>query len=514
MYFMNKRFVVLATVVAFGLGWGKANAQGMAVNSTGFVANNSAMLDVSATDKGMLVPRMTMAQRNLISTPAAGLLIFQTDNTPGFYYYSGTVWTAISGSGAPSGAAGGDLAGTYPNPTLSVSGVTAGSYGSSSQVPAYTVDSKGRITAATNITITGTTPGGAAGGDLTGTYPNPTVANSSVTSAKILDGTITNSDISTSANIAYSKLNLNSSVATTDIATTGATSGQVLGYNGTNVAWTTPASGGGTPSGAAGGDLTGTYPNPTVASGSITNAKISTSAAIAYSKLNLTGSVAVSDHSATGTASSSTFLRGDNTWATPTASPSGAAGGDLSGTFPNPTLTVSGVSAGTYGDATHIPQIVVDSKGRITSATTVSASGGSGGSTATGIAPAGIPYSVITHLNAATGSPLYLQPTSSLTSATLTSNIAVWVPSDCRPTLTAMATGASGNFPLTINMVNVTISGTTPTTGTTIGSCVINSAGSSCSIDPGGTILGGNHIVLSANVPSAGIVISTAFSCY
>lgn len=63
----------------------------------------------------------------------------------------------------------------------------------------------------------------------------------------------------------------------------------------------------------------------------------------------------------------------------------GAAGGDLSGTYPNPVLAPTGVAAGTYGGATQIPQIQVDAKGRIVAVTAVTAGGGSGSVTSVGL---------------------------------------------------------------------------------------------------------------------------------
>ena len=55
----------------------------------------SSMLDIQSTEKGLLIPRMTLVERNNIPSPAQGLMVYQTDNTPGFYYYNGSTWSAI-----------------------------------------------------------------------------------------------------------------------------------------------------------------------------------------------------------------------------------------------------------------------------------------------------------------------------------------------------------------------------------------------------------------------------------
>lgn len=54
----------------------------------------SAQLDIASTTRGVLIPRMTSAQKTAIAAPATGLLVFQTDATAGFYYYNGAAWAS------------------------------------------------------------------------------------------------------------------------------------------------------------------------------------------------------------------------------------------------------------------------------------------------------------------------------------------------------------------------------------------------------------------------------------
>ena len=56
----------------------------------------SSALDITSTTKGLLIPRMTETQRDAISSPATGLMIYQTDGTVGFYYYNGSSWAEVA----------------------------------------------------------------------------------------------------------------------------------------------------------------------------------------------------------------------------------------------------------------------------------------------------------------------------------------------------------------------------------------------------------------------------------
>jgi hypothetical protein len=73
-----------------------ANAQ---VTINGSSVNATAQLQVDSTTRGFLPPRMTNAQRTAISSPAVGLLVYQTDATEGTYEYISSGWRIINGGG-------------------------------------------------------------------------------------------------------------------------------------------------------------------------------------------------------------------------------------------------------------------------------------------------------------------------------------------------------------------------------------------------------------------------------
>lgn len=96
-----------------------------------------------------------------------------------------------------------------------------------------------------------------------------------------------------------------------------------------------------------------------------------TSASTARTNLGLGDAATLSVGTTAGTVAA-----GDDSRLTDSRAPSGSAGGDLTGTYPDPTLATSGVSAGSYGSASAVPVLTIDAKGRVTAASTSSVSAG------------------------------------------------------------------------------------------------------------------------------------------
>lgn len=90
--YMRKYFLLLLFLLA---GFITMAQTGVAVNTSGADPDNSAILDVASTDRGMLVPRMTSANRLAIANPANGLLVYDTDSLA-FYYHDNQVWNKVA----------------------------------------------------------------------------------------------------------------------------------------------------------------------------------------------------------------------------------------------------------------------------------------------------------------------------------------------------------------------------------------------------------------------------------
>src|SRR5690554_4205125 len=83
------KVITLAILLSFS-----SVAQNVGINTAGTSPDNAAMLDVESTEQGILIPRMSDAQRKLLKDPAAGLILYNTTNKE-FNFYNGTGWQLI-----------------------------------------------------------------------------------------------------------------------------------------------------------------------------------------------------------------------------------------------------------------------------------------------------------------------------------------------------------------------------------------------------------------------------------
>jgi hypothetical protein len=94
-------FIITATLMLVAplfMGTSKVQSQNVGINANGTLPDSSAMLDIDVTGtspKGVLIPRITTTERDLISDPEESLLIYNT-TTQCFEAYNGTGWMSIA----------------------------------------------------------------------------------------------------------------------------------------------------------------------------------------------------------------------------------------------------------------------------------------------------------------------------------------------------------------------------------------------------------------------------------
>ncbi len=291
-----------------------------------FDSTNSKKVTISlpttsiASDYALVLPQGAGLPGQMLTTDGLGNLSWSSATSLAVTTVVGTAPVVVSG--------------TATSPMISVSGATSLAPGIV-QLATDGASTAGYAVQANDLRLSNArSPSGTASGDLSGSYPGPKVAKIqgvAVSSTTPLTGQIYRYDGSSFAPSFVGLSDLKTSIGVPQLSAT-CTSSQTLTYN------------------------------------AVLDTMTCQSILVAASSVSGLGSAALLNAPTVGNASSAQVVLGGDSRLTDTRVPSGAAGGDLVGTYPNPTLAPTGVVAGSYAVTT------VDAKGRVTAGRNLTAS--------------------------------------------------------------------------------------------------------------------------------------------